>query len=111
MSHIYIDRAGNKGPVVLALESASTSVWQTLMDGTLEAETFAVLVSGGHYVNVHAPVNPRGEVIGQILTDAFALLTFGLWGTQKVASVASVASDAGGDGYALVNTTDLSLER
>jgi hypothetical protein len=107
MAHIHTGRVGNNGPVLLALESSSTGVWQTPADATLEAETFAVLASGGHYVNVHTPANPSGEVRGQILTNVFALLTFGLDGTQEAPSV---ASDAGGDGYALVNTTDFSLE-
>ncbi|MCC5450597.1 CHRD domain-containing protein [Rheinheimera sp. UJ51] len=109
MAHIHTGRVGNNGSVLVALEQADgeVGVWVTPENTAINAEIFAVLASGGHYVNVHTPANPSGELRGQILTDNFALATFKLSGAQEVPRVTTTAS---GDGYALVNTTDYSVE-
>ncbi|TMP12658.1 CHRD domain-containing protein, partial [Pseudoalteromonas ruthenica] len=77
-------------------------------EGTqIDADIFAVLASGGHYVNVHTPANTGGELRGQILTDNYVLVAFPLSGDQQVPMV---TTDAFGDGYALVNTNDYGVE-
>lgn len=106
-AHIHTGRVGNNGPVLVGLESGGTGIWEAPAGATLDADTFAVLASGGHYVNVHTPANPSGEIRGQILTSNFALATFSLSGTQEVPVVATTAK---GDGYALVNTSDFGVE-
>lgn len=108
-AHIHTGRIGENGPVLAALEQNAddVSVWQSPSDLMIDAETFAVLASGGHYVNVHTPTVESGEIRGQILTDNFVLVTFGLDGDQEVPAV---MTEAMGDGYALVNTDDYSLE-
>ena len=109
MAHIHTGRIGENGPVLVPLEQseANANVWATPDDAALTAEIFGVLASGGHYVNVHTPTNPSGELRGQILTDNFTLVTFALSGDQEVPAVSSMAT---GSGYALVDTNDFALE-
>ncbi len=108
-AHIHTGRIGMNGDVLAALEQSSDNInlWQTPENTLIDADTFAVLSSGGHYVNVHTPANPSGELRGQILTDNYVFVTFPLSGAQEVPSVVTSAS---GDGYALVNTHDYSVE-
>ena len=109
MAHIHTGRIGTNGPVLVGLVQSGEDVntWMSPDDLVIDADIFAVLASGGHYVNVHTPANPGGELRGQILTDNFILATFPLQGEQEVPSVSTAAS---GEAYALVNTTDLSIE-
>ncbi|MGB3726944.1 MAG: CHRD domain-containing protein, partial [Glaciecola sp.] len=83
------------------------NVWMTPADLSIDTDTFEVLASGGHYVNIHTPANPSGELRGQIITDDYVLVTFSLDGDQQVPANASTAK---GDGYALINSTSLALE-
>ncbi len=108
-AHIHTGRIGMNGDVLAALEQSSDNMnlWQTPENTMINAETFAILASGGHYVNVHTQANPSGELRGQILTDNYVFVTFPLSGAQEVPSV---VTDASGDGYALVNTHDYSVE-
>lgn len=109
MAHIHTGRVGRNGGVLLALEQDATdsNVWAAPTSATLNEEIFAVLASGGHYVNVHTPANPSGELRGQITLDDFTVATFGLTGEQEVPAV---NTDAEGDGYALINTETFDLE-
>lgn len=108
-AHIHTGRIGMNGDVLVALEQSEDDMGMWMVpDGTMiDAETFEVLASGGHYVNVHTPANPDGELRGQILTDNYTLITFPLSGDQQPVPVTTTAM---GDGYALVNTDDYSLE-
>ncbi|MGB3726619.1 MAG: CHRD domain-containing protein, partial [Glaciecola sp.] len=109
MAHIHTGRIGNNGPVLVALEQSmdDMGMWMTPPNIMIDEATFNVLASGGHYVNVHTPANPGGELRGQILTDNFVLITFDLSGDQEVPAVTTTAS---GDGYALVNTNNYAVE-
>ncbi|MEJ6475427.1 CHRD domain-containing protein [Pseudoalteromonas piscicida] len=108
-AHIHTGRIGMNGGVLVGLEQSTDdmNVWMTPDNTMINAETFAVLASGGHYVNVHTPANQNGELRGQILTDNYALATFGLSGQQEVPAVSTTAM---GDGYALVNTNNYEVE-
>ncbi|MEC9262827.1 MAG: CHRD domain-containing protein, partial [Pseudomonadota bacterium] len=108
-AHIHTGRVGNNGDVLVALEQSmeDTSMWMTPEDTMINEEIFAVLASGGHYVNVHSDAFPNGEIRGQILTDNFALATFALSGKQEVPVVDTAAY---GSGYALVDTSSYALE-
>ncbi len=108
-AHLHTGRIGANGDVLVALEQSADdmNMWMTPDDTMIDEDTLAVLVSGGHYVNVHSPAFPGGEVRGQILTDNYALATFTLSGAQEVPAV---TTDAYGSGYALVNTDDYALE-
>ena len=68
MAHIHTGDAGSNGPVLLALAQPEgvTDTWMTPSGAQITAEIFAVLAGGGHYVNVHTPANPSGEIRGQI---------------------------------------------
>ncbi|USE71147.1 CHRD domain-containing protein [Pseudoalteromonas maricaloris] len=108
-AHIHTGRIGMNGDVLVGLEQSTDdmNVWMTPDNTMINAEIFAVLASGGHYVNVHTPSNPSGELRGQILTSNYALATFALSGQQEVPAVSTMAS---GDGYALVNMNDYEVE-
>ncbi len=109
MAHIHTGHIGSNGDVLVGLVQSADdlSTWVTPEDTQIDEVTFAVLASGGHYVNVHSPANPGGELRGQILTDDFVLATFALSGAQEVPAV---STDASGQAYALVNSTDYSVE-
>ncbi|GGF66419.1 CHRD domain-containing protein [Alteromonas lipolytica] len=108
-AHIHTGRVGNNGDVLVALEQSmdDMSMWMTPEGTMIDADIFAVLTSGGHYVNVHSDSYPGGEIRGQILTDNFALATFALSGAQEIPAV---ETDAYGSGYALIDTTTYALE-
>ena len=108
-AHIHTGRIGTNGDVLVALEQSmdDMTMWMTPEGTMIDEDILAVLVSGGHYVNVHSPDFPSGEIRGQILTDNYALATFALSGVQEVPAV---MTDAFGSGYALVNTDDYGLE-
>ncbi len=108
-AHIHTGDIGTNGDVLVALEQSTMdeNVWMTSADTAIDADTFAVLAGGGHYVNVHTPDVESGEIRGQIVTDNFVVATFGLSGSQEVPAVSTGAS---GDGYALVNTNDFSVD-
>ena len=99
---------GTNGDVLAALEQSmdDPGIWMTPDNTVLNADILSVLASGGHYVNVHTPANPSGELRGQILTDNYVLIAFGLSGEQENHAVTTSAT---GSGYALVNTDDYSL--
>jgi hypothetical protein len=109
MAHIHTGRIGNNGDVLVGLVQSANDLgtWMTPEDTRIDQATFEVLASGGHYVNVHTPENPGGELRGQILTDNFELATFGLSGAQEVPAVTTAAS---GMSYVLINTADYSVE-
>ncbi len=108
-AHIHAGRIGNNGGVVSALIQSETdsNVWMSEENLMVDADTFAELLSGGHYVNVHSPSFASGQIRGQILTDYYSLMTFSLNGQQEAPAVATVAM---GDGYALVNTMNYAVE-
>ncbi|MDP5040830.1 MAG: CHRD domain-containing protein, partial [Paraglaciecola sp.] len=72
MAHIHTGFAGVNGPVLAALSLDATAlaadayVWSTGGEIELDNTTAELLLSGGHYVNVHTPTNPSGELRGQI---------------------------------------------
>lgn len=68
MAHIHTGPAGQNGPVLVALvqDEDNANIWTSSADLTIDADIFAVLAAGGHYVNVHTPANPGGEIRGQI---------------------------------------------
>ncbi len=109
MAHIHTGRVGSNGPVLVGLEQAQDDPnrWSTAADTAIDADILAVLLGGGHYVNVHTPSMPSGEIRGQILTNDYTLFTFVLGGDQEVPPV---ETDADGDGYVLVNRYSFDLD-
>ena len=108
-AHIHEGTVGVNGGVAVALEqnADNTAIWQTPDNTVLDNEVTNQLINGGHYVNVHTPANPSGEVRGQILTDNFTLITFSLDGSQEVPAVTTSAS---GSGYATLSSTNSILD-
>ena len=116
-AHIHEGEVGENGGVVVFLEQSADdpSVWQTPDGATLEVDVIEQLLDGGHYVNVHTPDVPSGELRGQIFPSTVTLFAFGLDGQQEVPPV---ETDSSGDGYVwfdsqtnllsvLIYTTDL----
>lgn len=101
--HIHTGAVGINGDVLVALEQDpdNQNGWKTPDDLTINSGTATVLVSGGHYVNVHSSTFPSGALRGQIITSPNAVVAFELTGDQQVPAVTTTAT---GDGYALVNT-------
>src|SRR5690606_22645251 len=91
------------GDVVIGLEENmdNTGLWQTPENTALDASTQTLLLSGGHYVNMHSDAFPGGEIRGQITPAPWDVLAFALSGSQEVPAVDTAAE---GDGYAMVNT-------
>lgn len=102
-AHIHQARIGNNGDAVMALEESSDhpGLWQIPENIGMNSDAQALLLAGGHYVNMHSNAFPEGEIRGQIVPDPWQVVTFELSGAQQVPAV---ETDAEGDGYALVNT-------
>ena len=67
-AHIHTGVAGENGPVLAPLvqDSDDMNRWMSSTGLMIDADIFSVLASGGHYVNIHTPANPSGEIRGQI---------------------------------------------
>ncbi|HSE51815.1 MAG TPA: CHRD domain-containing protein [Gemmatimonadales bacterium] len=82
MAHIHVGTTSEAGPIALGLLATAPPAGVftgVLASGTLAGsavvggETFATLVakirSGNAYINVHTPVNPGGEIRGQLVAQ------------------------------------------
>ena len=72
MAHIHQGIAGANGGVVVELVNSSddASQWSTPTNSIIDSATLAILLSGGHYVNIHSSSFPDGEIRGQIVDDS-----------------------------------------
>ncbi|WP_028023208.1 CHRD domain-containing protein [Enterovibrio calviensis] len=101
-AHIHNGRVGNNGGVLVVLNQSAedANVWLAPQDTSLSMETFSDMLSGEYYTNFHTPAHQSGEIRGQIFSPDYSLFTFPLSGAQEVPTV---ATEATGDGYALLN--------
>lgn len=93
-AHLHTGAAGVNGPVVFPLATTSTNAD---LDGvfafdasntfTLSAEHVAAVQGRGFYVNVHSTAAASGEIRGQVVPAASALLRANLSGTAEVSPV------------------------
>lgn len=67
-AHIHQADIGENGDAVIELEQNGdhAGLWQTPYNTALDSGTQALLLTGGHYVNVHSDNFPAGEIRGQI---------------------------------------------
>ncbi|MDO3380601.1 CHRD domain-containing protein [Gilvimarinus algae] len=102
-AHIHQAPIGENGDVAIGLEESMDhdGLWQTPENTALDADTQTLLLSGGHYVNMHSESFPNGEIRGQITPAPWDVLAFSLSGSQEVPALDTQAE---GDGYAMVNT-------
>ncbi|MCH8531003.1 MAG: CHRD domain-containing protein [Saccharospirillum sp.] len=109
-AHIHQAGIGENGTIVVGLEENTdhAGLWQTPASTMLNSTAQALLLDGGHYVNMHSAAFPDGQIRGQIVAAPWQVLAFPLSGSQEVPAVTTTAE---GDGYALVNTEsgDLTL--
>jgi len=108
MAHIHTGFAGENGPVLVGLTQNPDDANMWMSDGELllEADVVGVLVSGGHYVNVHTPANAGGELRGQITASNIEVYGVVATGDQEVPAV---TTDASGVGAITLNTTTGSI--
>ncbi len=107
MAHIHSGYAGTNGGVVVSLmqDSENLGVWKTDGFVDLDSATANQLLSGGHYVNIHTPANPSGEIRGQITPDNIEVYGVSIDGSQEVPAVTTMASGYG----AITLNTDTGL--
>lgn len=107
-AHIHAGIAGVNGGVIVGLEQDGTdaSIWRLPADTSLDAATLEEFLDAGHYVNVHTPTNPGGEIRGQILTADHVMFPLVLSGSNEVPAVTTMAS---GQGAFTLNTVTGSL--
>lgn len=67
-AHIHQANIGENGDVAIGLEENAdhAGLWQVPENTAMDSETQALMVSGGHYVNMHSDEFPDGEIRGQI---------------------------------------------
>jgi hypothetical protein len=108
MAHIHTGFAGENGPVLVGLVQDMTDINVWMSDGelALTADIVSLLVSGGHYVNVHTPANPGGELRGQITASSIEVYGVVATGDQEVPAV---TTDASGVGAITLNTATGSI--
>jgi hypothetical protein len=101
--HFHVGTPGRTGSVVKAIASLGdpasntiSGIWKA-SDATQPLTTALVesLLTGRLYVNFHTPVNPGGEIRGQVTLATALQFTVDLDGTQEVPSVATTAGGTG----------------
>ena len=104
MAHIHTGFAGNNGAVLVALaqDTADVNLWTSGGEVNLDQATAELLLSGGHYVNVHTPANPSGALRGQITPANIEVYGVVPTGEQEVPAA---TTDASGTGAITLNTT------
>jgi hypothetical protein len=97
MAHIHTGYAGVNGDILVALAQDSTdmNLWTSGGEINLDQATAELLLSGGHYVNVHTPANPSGELRGQITPANIEVYGVVPTGEQEVPAVTTTASGTG----------------
>ena len=104
MAHIHTGYAGVNGGVLVALaqDASDVNLWTSGGEINLEQPIADLLLSGGHYVNVHTPANPGGELRGQITPANIEVYGVVPSGDQEAPAV---TTDASGTGAITLNTT------
>ena len=97
MAHIHTGFAGVNGDVLVALAQDTTdgNLWTSGGEVDLDQATADLLLSGGHYVNVHTPANPSGELRGQITPTNIEVYGVVPSGDQEVPAITTDASGTG----------------
>lgn len=108
MAHIHTGFAGVNGPVLVALAQDETdiNVWTSGGELELDNATATLLLSGGHYVNVHTPAHPGGALRGQITASNIEVYGVLATGAQEVPAV---TTDATALGSITLNTTTMEI--
>lgn len=79
VAHIHQAPAGSNGPVIIGLTQESTDatsvIWVTAAEATLDDTQIAAFQESGLYFNVHTPANASGEIRGQITTGETTSVT------------------------------------
>lgn len=107
-AHIHTGFAGVNGPVFVPLvqDATDVNIWTSGGELELDATTASILLSGGHYVNVHTPANPGGALRGQITANNIEVYGVLATGTQEVPAVSTEATAVGS---ITLNTTTMEI--
>ncbi|MEZ5964572.1 MAG: CHRD domain-containing protein [Planctomycetota bacterium] len=92
-AHLHAGPVGINGGVLVPLSSSNGSDWTG--SGTLSAANAALLLAGDTYLNAHTPVNPGGEIRGQVVLPTATRMTAILDGAQEVPPNGSTATGVG----------------
>lgn len=109
MAHIHTGFAGVSGGVLAPLvqNADDANQWSSGGEFILEDDATAMLLlSGGHYVNIHTPANPSGELRGQITASNIEVYGVVATGAQEVPAV---TTDAMATGSITLNTTTMEI--
>jgi hypothetical protein len=108
MAHIHTGFAGVSGGVLVPLVQNADDVnqWSSGGELVLDDATAMLLLSGGHYVNIHTPANPGGELRGQITASNIEVYGVVATGAQEVPAV---TTNAMATGSITLNTTTMEI--
>ena len=108
MAHIHTGFAGVSGGVLVPLVQNADDVnqWSSGGELVLDDATAMLLLSGGHYVNIHTPANPGGELRGQITASNIEVYGVVATGVQEVPAV---TTNAMATGSITLNTTTMEI--
>ena len=92
-AHLHEAYAGLNGGVAIALTQDPSNVarWSAV-GAAIDADQLAALRAGRLYVNIHTPLNPGGEIRGQVAPLPVEVLFTSMSGDQEVPALASAAS-------------------
>ena len=92
-SHIHLGFAGTNGGVQVALGPDAGDPGHWFVEGAqLDAAGLTSYRAGQLYVNLHTPINPGGEIRGQIAPPPIEVLFSSMTGDQEVPAVTTAAS-------------------
>lgn len=104
-AHLHRGVAGSNGGVVVGLaKDASVPTRWFVQDAALSQADFDALQAAGTYLNVHTPLNPSGEIRGQVVPTGY-LVYFGQLNGEQEAPAPRITAARGTVAVTIVTAT------